>query len=115
MGGQYAFEDLNVSFVVDEDIKNWTEVFDWMESIGNMRGFGPPVIAESITDDFFSDILLMVTNSAYQPKYYVQFRDAFPIALSGIEFNSTALETEPIVANATFSYTSYKITSQPNA
>ena len=110
VGGQYMFEDLTVSFIVDENMKNWIEVFEWMESIGNMEGYNE-VIDDRQSVDFFSDILLIITNSTYKPKYYVQFKNAFPTALSAIEFNSTAMETEPIIANATFSYTSYKITA----
>ena len=108
IGGAYSYEDLSVSFVVDENLKNWLEVYEWMESIGNLTD-NETAIAGYQNDDFFSDITLMITNSAYAPKHYVQFKNAFPIALSGIQFESTASESEPVIANATFTYTSYKI------
>ena len=91
-------------------MRNWYEVYEWMKSIGNMEN-RKDVIDKTQTDDFFSDITLTITNSAYKPQYYVRFRDAFPIALSSLEFNSAATENEPMVANATFSYTSYDISN----
>ena len=108
VGGQYSFEDLVVNFVVDEKMRNWYEVYDWMKSIGNMDKYSD-VIDKTQTGDFFSDITLTITNSAYKPQYYVRFRDAFPIGLSSLEFNTTTTENEPIIASATFSYTSYDI------
>lgn len=108
IGGQYAYEDLQVSFIVDEDMKNWMEVYRWMEEIGNLDNMDN-VIAEKQTMDFFSDITLLVTNSAYKPKYRVQFKKAFPIAISGINFNTASMDTEPILATATFTYDYYTI------
>ena len=109
VGGQYSFEDLVVNFVVDEKMRNWYEVYDWMKSIGNMDKYSD-AIDRTQTGDFFSDIVLTITNSAYKPQYYVRFRDAFPIGLSSLEMNSTSTENEPVLASATFSYTSYDIT-----
>jgi len=110
VGGKYAFEDLTVNFLVDENMKNWLEVFEWMKDIGNMEDY-EEVIDSKQTPDFFSDILLVVTNSVYRPNLHIRFKDTFPIALSGFEFTSIATDTEPITASATFAYTSYEITS----
>ena len=108
IGGQYAYEDLQVSFLVDEDMKNWMEVYRWMEEIGNL-GDMDNVIAGEQNMDFFSDITLLVTNSSYKPQYRVQFKKAFPIAISGINFNTASMDTEPILATATFTYDNYTI------
>ena len=110
IGGKYAFEDLTVNFVVDEDMKNWVEVFEWMKDIGTMESLNNTIDRKQ-TGDFFSDILLVVTNSVYRPNLHIRFKDTFPIALSGFEFTSIATDTEPITASATFAYTSYEITS----
>mgnify|MGYP005827308337 CR=1 FL=1 len=113
IGGKYNFEDFTVSFVVDENMKNWLEVFEWMKDIGTFDGTTIPIDNKQ-TSDFFSNINIVVTNSVYKPKYYIMFTDAFPIALSGIEFNSTNTENEPAIATATFTYTSYNIMPYTN-
>lgn len=107
VGGRYSFEDLNVSFIVDENMKNWIEVFRWIESIGVMETEGKTINRA----DFFSDISLNIMNSAYRDNYRVIFNNAFPISLSGIEFNSTSTDNEPVVATATFTYDSYNISA----
>ena len=108
IGGRYNFEDLTVNFIVDEEMKNWIEVFRWMESIGNMEDY-TKVIDTHETTDFFSPITLIVMNSAYKQQYNVVFNNAFPIALTGIDFTSNSNDTEPIIASATFTYDSYNI------
>ena len=108
IGGQYSFEDLNVSFLVDENMKNWIEVYEWMRSIGNMEKYSDSIY-RSQTGDYFSDITLTITNSAYKPTHTITFVDAYPIGLSSLDFNSTSNENEPLAVNVTFSYTLYKI------
>jgi hypothetical protein len=115
VGGRYDFDSLTVNFIIDEDMKNWIEVFEWMESIGamadgaktlNSKVFASPPEQFS---DYFSDATLVITNSSYKPKIKVTLKDIFPISLSGIEFNSTLLDTQPVVATAVFTYTYYSI------
>jgi len=108
MGGRYIFEDLAVAFQVDESMKNWLEVWEWMESISPMS-VADKVIDGSITPDFFSDATIIITNSVYKPKFRVVFYDIFPTSLSGIDFDSTGSENEPVIATATFAYTHYRI------
>lgn len=121
IGGRYNFEDLSVSFLVDEDMKNWIEVFEWMESIGvlsdskntiNYKMVGKPV---GQLDDYFSDAYLAITNSSYKPKIQVRIHGMFPISLTGIQFNSTSTDNEPVVATATFAYTYYTVESLSSA
>jgi hypothetical protein len=110
IGGRYNFEDMVVTFLVDEKMKNWIEVFRWMESIGNMEDY-TKAIAATETMDFFSNITIRVMNSAYKEQYNIRFNNAFPIALTGIDFSSISTDNEPVVASATFTYDSYNITA----
>ena len=103
--GSFNFEDLNLSFVVDEDMKNWLEIYDWMRSTSNAEDFADFATQEQ----HLSDATLVITNSAMRGKLVVNFRDCFPKSLSGIEFNSAVTDPEPIVANTTFGFTTYSI------
>jgi len=122
IGGKYTWEELNVSFLVDEDMKNWIEVFEWMEEIGTMVDFKSNISSQrniprpsGQTEDFFSDSKISITNSSYKTKLEVSIHDMFPIALSGIQFNSTSSDNEPVVANVTFAYTYYSINRLANS
>jgi len=125
IGGRYVWEDFTVSFVVDEDMKNWIEVFEWMEDIavmtdvrntmnynispGSKKGHNAGQM-----NDYFSNAQLIITNSSYKPKLTVSITDMFPTALSGIQFNSTNTDNEPVIATATFAYTYYTINRLTN-
>tara|TARA_R100000008_G_scaffold80194_1_gene62416 strand:- start:3487 stop:4128 length:642 start_codon:yes stop_codon:yes gene_type:complete len=130
VGGRYIWEDFTVSFVVDEDMKNWIEVFEWMEDIAimtdnkrtmnyelNSSGYEFHRTGRSSPGqlgDYFSNASLIITNSSYKPKLTVHITDMFPTALSGIQFNSTNSDNEPIIATATFAYTYYTINRLTN-
>ena len=106
-------------------MKNWIEVFEWMEDIaimtdvkntmnysmapGARKGRHPGQL-----DDYFSNASLIITNSSYKPKLTVHITDMFPTSLSGIQFNSTNSDNEPIVATATFAYTYYTVNRLTN-
>jgi len=104
-GTQFEFEDLVVNFIIDEEMKNWLEIFNWMRSMGNVEDFTEYVPVEQHT----SDAELIILSNAYRPKYAVTFKNVFPTNISGIDFDSATTETEPILATATFRYRSYDI------
>ena len=81
-----------------------------MKDIGTMEDLNNTIDRKQ-SMEFFSDILLVVTNSVYKPKYHIRFKDSFPIALTGIDFNSASTDNEPVMASATFTYTSYSVTA----
>jgi len=103
--GVFRFDDLNLSFVVDEDMKNWLEIYDWMRSTSNAEDFQD----FETQDQHLSDATLVITNSAMRGKLVVNFRDCFPKSLSGIEFNSAVTDPEPIIANTTFGFSTYSV------
>jgi len=103
--GVFRFEDLNLTFVVDETMKNWLEIYNWMRSTSNAEDFKD----FETQDQHLSDATLVITNSAMKGKLVVNFRDCFPKSLSGIDFNSAVTDPEPIVATTTFGFTTYTI------
>ena len=38
-GEKIQFNDLSVTFKVDEDMRNWNEIFDWMVALGFPKSF----------------------------------------------------------------------------
>lgn len=104
-GTSYDYSELEIAFIVDEKMKNWLEIHNWMKSLSNAEndeGFIPFHQHTSVAE-------IIVLSSAYQPIHAVTFEEVFPTNLSGIDFDSTTAETEPIIATATFRYRSYSI------
>jgi len=105
-GSQYEFETLEISFIVDENITNYMEIYNWMRSIGNLEDFSEYVNVSRHQQN----ATLLVLNSAYRPIYSVNFVGVFPISLGSIDFDSSVPETEPVIVTTTFQYTSFDIT-----
>ena len=103
--GNFTFDDFTISYVVDEELKNWLEIYNWMRSTSNAEDFtefeGP--------DQYFSDGTLVITNSNMRGKLVVNFKSLFPKSISSIDFTSTSTDAEPIIATVTFAYSSYDI------
>ena len=91
--GIITYEPLSVTFMIDEYLKNWQEIFEWM--IGN--------------EGKYTTAVLTILSSSMNPTLEVHFKDIFPTSLSEIPFNSTT--TDPIyqVATVAFNYTEYII------
>ena len=91
--GVITYEPLSVTFMIDEYLKNWQEIFEWM--IGE--------------ESKYTTAVLTLVSSSMNPTLEIHFKDIFPTSLSENPFNSTT--TDPIyqVATVAFNYTEYII------
>lgn len=105
-GTSYVYEDLQVGFAVDEYMKNWLEIHNWIRDLGISYRSSVEVLNEA---QKVCSAYLFVLNSAYRPILSVKFRNVYPTFLSGIEFDSSLTDTDVIIATATFAYTHYEI------
>lgn len=102
------YEPLNLAFLVDEDLENYLIIHNWMRSIagGDMLGERGDFEEEySVT----CDASLAIMNSNMRTNFFVNFKDIFPVSLSGLEFNATIDGTEYATATVEFRYTTYAI------
>jgi hypothetical protein len=105
-GTSWNYGDLEISFIIDENMENWREIHSWMRSLKGVEDFNE---FESNPTEHFSDASLVVLNSAMKPNLEVTFEKIFPKTLSGIQFTSDTTDSAQVIANATFAYTSYDI------
>jgi len=119
-GDKILFEDFSLRFLVDEDIKNYMEIQNWI------RGLGYPESRQEIIDlqterdkidtfesglmDIYSDGTLTVLGSNQRPNFMVKFKDLFPYSLSTLNFDATDTDVEYFTADVSFKYTIYEIT-----
>ena len=122
-GDKMQFGDLNLRFLVDEDLVNFMEIQNWMRGLGfpeslaefndlkNEAILGP--MGKS-TDDVYSDATLQILSSNLIPKFQVVFNDLFPYSLSTVTFDATDTDIEYFTADVSFKYTLYQITDLSN-
>ena len=122
-GDKMQFGDLNLRFLVDEDLVNFMEIQNWMRGLGfpeslaefndlkNQAILGP--MGKS-TEDVYSDGTLQILSSNLIPKFQVVFNDLFPYSLSTVTFDATDTDIEYFTADVGFKYTLYQITDLSN-
>ena len=131
MGDTMDFEDLEITFLVNEDLSNYREIHDWMIGIGFPKDNeqctaalaaeaqtrpGEPSIAtqrKSVGKPsvLMSDATLTILTNKNNPKTRVGFTNCFPTSLSGLAYNSQQTDTEQLTATVTMKYDLYEFES----
>jgi len=123
-GDKVLYDDLNVRFLVDEKMENYLSIYKWMTGLGYPESLGQydQLKKDDIRTDAsasdeadplyfqYSDATLQILSSNYTPTIHVNFKDAFPIALSTLEFDVSNRDYSYFTAEVTFKYTIYNIT-----
>lgn len=113
-GDQMRFDHLEVTFRVDEDMKNYLEIYNWMVSMGFPETFeeykGPgPGLHKLNHEQLYSDASLIIHDSKMNPNVEITFRDVFPIQLSELKFDTTLPDVSYVQSTAIFTYQRFKI------
>ena len=123
-GDKVLYDDLSVRFLVDEKMENYLAIHKWITGLGYPESIGQ--YRQLKTDDKrtdrrvndsadplyfqYSDATLQVLNSNYKPSVLINFKDAFPVSLSTLDFDVTTRDYNYFTAEVTFKYTIYNIT-----
>jgi len=112
-GEHMDYGTLSISFKVDEDLQNYLEIHNWMKALGKPQDYSEYAnIAnkDSMTGEgIYSDISVLVLSSSKMANYEIAYVDAFPISLSGLNFNTIDTDVNYVEASASFRYTYYDI------
>lgn len=119
-GDKLVYDPLVITFRVDEDMRNYIEMVNWLEGLGHPNSLKqlrdlsassplatPNTIGSAMT--LTSDATLTVLTSHKNPGLNAFFSDAFPTSLSALRFSSMANDVEYLEATATFSYRKYTL------
>jgi hypothetical protein len=132
MGSKLEYEDLSITFIVDENLENYIEMHTWLTSIGfpadrkqfsdfrsttsNMstktRGESKDigdVRASTPELAMTSDATLTILTNKNNPVVECRFRDVFPTTLSGLTYSQNQTDVEYLTASVNFKYTIYEI------
>ena len=100
-GDVLEFEDLTIGFIVDEDMQNYLELYNWLQSIGFPEKFPQ---YDNETSSIKSDVNILIQTNKSNPNYSIVFKDVFPVSLGTIAFDTNATALDPIVIDAGFKY-----------
>lgn len=92
---------LTCTFLIDEDLQNYREMHDWL--------LAQVINEDSKTDAKTRDLTLTAMTSNNTANIAIQFVDAYPISLTGMEFDSTIMDVQYLTASVTFEYSYFKL------
>ena len=132
-GSTLSFGNLELSFLVDENLNNYKELHDWLIGLGTPESdsqfsgllatgsdrFAGSTASSAATGSgtstplnegaIYSDATLTVLNSKNIPKTEIRFKNVYPTFLAGLSYDIKANDVSYIQASATFSYMGYEI------
>jgi len=97
-GDKIEFGAFEISYLIDEDLLNYKEIFDWLKS---------NVEANHTATNHVRDLTLTIMNSANNVTKQIKFVDAYPTSLSSLPFDITTTDVEYLTAIASFSFSYY--------
>lgn len=113
-GDAIEFDELVVTFKVDEYLTNYLEVAEWMLRLGFPEDFSQYRklgTSRWTGDGPTSDGAVLFLDSKSNPKLQCDFVDLFPISISSVTMDSTMTDVEYLTATVTFAYTLYNIST----
>jgi len=122
-GDKMTFGDLNLRFLVNEDLDNYYEIYKWLKGLTNpkhqenFQKYLATVDEKGRPEEFdkmMSDARLLILNSNYNVISNINFYNIFPTSLTTLEFDSSATDITYLTADVNFKYTLYEITDKNN-
>ena len=132
LGDKLSYDDLTISFIVDENLENYIEMHTWLTSIGfpkDRKQFSDfrsttsnvatatrgeskdigDVRATTPEISMTSDAVLTILTNKNNPVVECRFADVFPTSLSGLTYSQNQTDVEYLTATVNFKYTIYEI------
>ena len=132
IGDKLTYDDFYFTFIVDEQLKNYQEMHNWLVNIGfpasgsqfkaQARPDGTTRASQQIIDrstpgrvvdmvdrTLYSDIELFILSSKNNPVVKFQMFESFPTSLTAIEYSQQETDTTYAECTCTFAYTYFTI------
>ena len=132
-GSTLSFGNLDLTFLVDENLNNYKELHDWLIGLGTPESdeqfagllasgsdrFSGSTASSAVTGSnkatplnegaIYSDATLTVLNSKNIAKTEIRFRNVYPVSLGSLSYDIKASDVDYLQAQASFSYMGYEI------
>jgi hypothetical protein len=111
-GDKLDFGDLNITFRVDEELRNYYELYNWMIGLGkpeNFNQYSDLAAQNAVGKGIVSDATLIILSSAKNPIVEINYRNLYPVSLSEINFNTQLNDVDYVDCIATFAYDTFSI------
>lgn len=102
------FTDLNTQMIISENLLNYNAILFWMYALHNPERYHK-LSGRQMTQEYFQDIYLIITNNHREKVAEYKFIDAFPINMSSLPWSWQA--TDRISVPVTWAHSGMFITN----
>jgi hypothetical protein len=110
-GDEIYFQDLNLEFIVDENMTNYITMHNWIRKLGHPYSSRDisELPGEDLEDKTYSEGILFILDSNFNKKFKIVFEDMFPTGIGPLNFQSNTQEVQYFTVSTSFKYTIYNI------
>jgi len=117
-GEKAIYDLLNITFIVDEELKAWLEIHDWIRAMTFPKDFQEYLDLSKLNritgaiptaKPQYSDGSLQLLSSNNKPYYEFKFYGMFPTSISSFIMNSSDSPENIITADAAFRYSYFDV------
>jgi hypothetical protein len=109
-GDTISYSELQIQFILDEDIKSYIELYEWFEKLVNENfvGEGPRSSRTNPTPPSQADISISILTSHNNQTKRILYKGCTPTSLSGLRLSSVATSIEYLTFQASFAFTGFE-------
>jgi hypothetical protein len=107
-GGSLDFGELSFTIILDEDLKGYQEMHDWIRRIIDQPLKGA-LDRSSLVAPSTADITLAILNSQNNKTKNIKYDECIPTGLGGIQFETTASGAEYLTTTMSFRFTNFEL------
>jgi hypothetical protein len=136
VGDSITYDNLDISFIVDENYENYLELHNWLIGIGfpksreqfkdyrdtesakfpgtktkyESKDIGDTKLGAATSDkSLYSDATMTLLSSKHNPVAEVRFKDVFPLSMAALEYSQADTDVTYLTMTASFAYSYYDI------
>lgn len=103
------FADFDLSFIIDENMENYQEIFNWLRGMATPDNLNQYKTLEASKEGLVSDVTVLLLNSHKNPNIKFTFQNAFPIGLTPVSLDMSQQDVQYAEATVTMRYDAFTI------
>lgn len=107
-GDKLTFDELSATIILDEDMKSYIEMYNWMERLVEQNNRPATKRLEDLPPTS-ADITLSVLSSHNNSNRKISYADCMPTSLGNINFEATVSDVQYLTFPVTFRFTYFTI------
>ena len=138
IGDKLTYDQFSMTFLVDEKMKNFIELHDWLINMAapqknsqfmaqtsdyvldagqrtkfytDIEGVSTQVTGNTSDRELYCDIQIFILSSKNNPVTKFTLQNAFPVSLSALDYSSQDSDTNYVQCNVSFAFPFYTIES----